>query len=89
MAKSIEDTREILHRNVKKQAIVEELIDDELEIVETEGTKEPRIKFTGKTLDQQKMLKQKMLNCNNENWISLNKKAGSYPKQAYVTLRYL
>lgn len=46
-----------------------------------------KVTVTGKSLDQQKMLKRKMKNCDNAGWITLNPKAGQYPKQALVTLK--
>ena len=46
----------------------------------------PRVTITGKTLDQNKMLKRKMKNCDNGGWITLES-GGQYPKQALVTLK--
>ena len=49
--------------------------------------KGPKVTKTGKTLDQEKMLKRKISNCDNQEWIKLNLEQGQYPQQANVTLK--
>ena len=95
-ALTVEETRERLPRQVKnaKNTFEIDVTDDELEIENVEEVntikqtmKGPRVTITGKTLDQQKMLRRKMENCDNAGWITVNREAGQYPHQTHVTLK--
>ena len=90
-ALTFEETREKLPRQVKnlKNTIeVDDMSEDEnVEVEKYNQLKGPMVTVTGKSLDQQKMLKRKIKNCDNKGWITLNRNAGSYPKQAKVTLK--
>ena len=82
-----EETRESLPRQVKNMKTTIDISDEEttyeVDIVKPSG---PRVTLTGKTLDQNKMLRRKMKNCDNKGWITLES-GGQYPKQALVTLK--
>ena len=81
-----EETRESLPRQVKNLKTTIDISDEEttneVDIVKPTG---PRVTLTGKTLDQNKMLRRKMKNCDNKGWITLES-GGQYPKQALVTI---
>ena len=85
-----DELRESLPRQVKnmkttvdKNELSEEDTGNEVDITKLAG---PRETVTGKSLDQNKMLKRKMKNCDNNGWITLES-GGQYPKQALVTLK--
>ena len=84
-----DEIREKLPRQAKNtKAIVE--IDDEdmVECIETvQKQKTVRVTKTGKILDQDKMLRRKVENCDNGGWVTINNKAGQYPMQVYLTLK--
>ena len=78
------ETREKLYRLAKNaKNIIDELSDDDT----MNSVRQVRATVTGKTMDQQKMLKRKMKNCDNDGWISLNRESGQYPNQVHVTLK--
>ena len=78
------ETREKLNRLAKNaKNIIDELSDDDT----MNSVRQVRATVTGKTMDQQKMLKRKMKNCDNDGWISLNRESGQYPNQVHVTLK--
>ena len=62
---------------------------EEEEAVDTRNSdlKQIRATVTGKTMDQQKMLKRKLKNCENLGWITQNRESGQYPYQVHVTLK--
>ena len=66
-----EDTRGKLHRQAKNAKPIVE-IDDESEVDSMEGsqkTRGVRITKTGKTLDQEKMMKRKVENCDRKDFL--------------------
>ena len=62
---------------------MDEIADDDT----VSSVRQVRATVTGKTMDQRKMLKRKMKNCENDGWISLNRESGQYPNQVHVTLK--
>ena len=86
---SIEEPKERFPRQAKNAKTImqsSEIAEDEnveVDIVKPVG---PRFTITGKALDQNKMLKRKMKNCDNSGWVTLEN-GGQYPKQALVTLK--
>ena len=81
------ETREKLHRLAKNTKNIIEI--DNVEETDTinADVKQIRATVTGKTLDEQKMLKRKLKNCENEGWITQNRESGQYPNQVHVTLK--
>ena len=84
---NVEALRESLSRQVKNVKATIDISDEELtnevDLVKQVG---PKVTVTGKTLDQNKMLRRKMKNCDNKGWITLES-GEQYPKQALVTLK--
>ena len=83
---NVEALKESLSKKVKNLKATIDISDEELtnevDLVKQVG---PKVTVTGKTLDQNKMLRRKMKNCDNKGWITLES-GGQYPKQALVTL---
>ena len=83
---NVEALRESLSRQVKNLKATIDISDEELtNVVDLVKQVGPNVTVTGKTLDQNKMLKRNMKNCDNKGWITLES-GGQYPKQALVTL---
>ena len=85
-----EDVREKLPRQAKNAKAVIEIDDDDTSVEKVEEGHKPkpvRVTKTGKSLDQEKMLKRKVDNCDNRGWITINHKSGQYPMQVHLTLK--
>ena len=64
------------------------MVDDNAETIERENNIEgSRIKFTKIHLNQIKMMKRKIINCEKEEWIVVNKNRGSYPYNVYKDIK--
>ena len=60
-------------------------VDDDFDIIQNKGRVSTRTTVTGKVLDQKKMLKRKLKNCGNEDWIEMLDKGNSY--QVHLRLK--
>ena len=85
-----EEIREKLPRQAKNTKSIVEIGDDDdsIENIDTvQKLKGVRVTKTGKSLDQDKMLRRKVDNCNKSGWITINHSAGQYPMQVHLTLK--
>ena len=71
--------KEYVNREDTDEIDVEKLmVDDDSDITEREyNTEGPRIKFTQIHLKQIKMMKREILNCEKDDWITVNKNRGT------------
>ena len=81
--------KEYVNREDTDEIDVEKLmVDDDSDITEREyNTEGPRIKFTKIHLNQIKMMKRKIVNCEKDDWITVNKNRGTYLFTVYTDIK--
>ena len=78
-----DEIREKLPRQAKNTKAIVEIEDENIVEHPDAGQKQKlvRVTKTGKSLDQNKMLRRKADNCDTGSWVTINNKAGQYPMQ--------
>ena len=83
---SDEDEYNLIENAEKKTVDEEDEAEEGKRIMELKN-KLTKVKITGIKLDQLKMLKRKFMNCDQSEWININKEKGNPPNNVYVDIK--